>query len=68
MERKTLYTIIVPLKSKSVGRLAQAAIGALKPMKDQAHTLTFDNGKEFAEHEAVAKTLKAHVTLFTHYT
>ena len=61
VERKTLYTIIVPLKSKSADGLTQAAIAALKPMKDQVHTLTFDNGKEFAGHETIAKALDAQV-------
>jgi len=61
VERKTLYTLIVPLKSKSAGSLAAAAIAALKSFKDQVHTLTFDNGKEFAEHQAMAKALDVQV-------
>lgn len=31
----------------------------LKPYKDLVHTLTSDNGKEFAEHEKIAKVLQA---------
>ena len=31
----------------------------LTPHKDKCHTITFDNGKEFAEHESMAAELKA---------
>ncbi len=31
----------------------------LTPYKDNVHTITFDNGGEFAEHEKIAKILDA---------
>ncbi len=33
----------------------------LTPYKDKCHTITFDNGKEFAEHENMAAELKADI-------
>ena len=61
VERKTLYTIIVRLNSKHAGDLAQAAVDAMMPLKDKVHTITFDNGMEFAEHETIAKRLDADI-------
>ena len=61
VERKTLYTIIVPLEGKVASKLREALIQVLKPIKNRVHTLTFDNGKEFAEHEEMAKALEAEV-------
>lgn len=54
VERKTLYTIIVPLQGKFADKLKEAVIAALEPLKEHVHTITYDNGKEFAEHEAMA--------------
>lgn len=61
VERKTLYTVIVPLKGKNAEQLKQAAIEVLTPLKQQVLTVTFDNGKEFAEHEQMAKALEADI-------
>jgi len=61
VERKTLYTLIVPLKSKNGEQLKDAVIEALKPFKDRVLTLTFDNGREFAHHQEMAKALEADV-------
>ena len=61
VERKTLYTVIVPLEGKNAEQLKQAAIEALTPLKEQVLTVTFDNGKEFAEHEQMAKALEADI-------
>ncbi len=40
-------------------------VGQLKPLKALAHTLTMDNGMEFAAHEQVAATLSVD-TCFEH--
>ena len=39
--------------------LASTAIEALLPYKDKIHTITADNGKEFARHKEIAKGLDA---------
>lgn len=61
VERKTLYTIIVRLNGKRSGDLAQAAVDTMTPLKDRVHTITFDNGTEFADHEVIAKGLDADI-------
>jgi IS30 family transposase len=40
-------------------------IGLLKPHRKKVHTITSDNGKEFAGHEEIASKLKATSTLLT---
>ncbi len=37
--------------------MTQATIQLLKPFKDRLHSITADNGKEFAYHEQVSKAL-----------
>ena len=61
VERKTLYTIIVKLKGKNAQELAEAAIIALHPLRERIHTITFDNGHEFAAHEQIAMALEADI-------
>lgn len=61
VERKTLYTVIVRLTGKRADLLAEAAIKSLKGMREHVHTITFDNGLEFAEHEAIGKGLNADI-------
>jgi len=39
----------------------KAIIDLLHPFRHQTHTITCDNGKEFTEHEALAKALQAQV-------
>jgi len=65
VERKTLYTIIVPLQGKFADKLKEAVIAVLEPLKERVHTITYDNGKEFAEHKAMAEALDAQV-FFAH--
>jgi len=42
-----------------------AGVRRLKPIGDFAHTITFDNGKEFAAHQDIAHALKAKISLAT---
>lgn len=51
--------------SKHASVVKQALIAMLIPYKDNVHTITFDNGGEFAEHEAVARALETE-TYFAH--
>ncbi len=61
VERKTLYTVIVKLTGKHADLLADAAIKALRPLKDRMKTITLDNGLEFAGHEKIAKALEVDI-------
>lgn len=58
-ERRFLYTMAVLMPNKRADSLNQAAIQAFADIPDHLrHTLTVDNGKEFAAHEALAQELE----------
>jgi transposase, IS30 family len=61
VERKSRYTLAYPLPSKHSAGVTQAIVDLLRPHRQACKTLTFDNGKEFAEHEFIASCLKAKV-------
>jgi IS30 family transposase len=61
VERKSRYTLAAQLDSRHSAGVAQAIIDLLRPHRKQCKTLTFDNGKEFAEHEFIAQCLQAKV-------
>jgi IS30 family transposase len=61
VERKTLYTVIVKLTGKHAKPLVDAALAHLGHLKKKIHTITLDNGLEFAEHQRIAKGLNADI-------
>ena len=56
-DRKSKLRLAAPLQSKKAQNVLQAAIALLQPIKSFVKTITFDNGKEFSLHEAMAKAL-----------
>lgn len=61
LERKTRFYLIKKVASKSAKDVTQATIELLEPFKDHVHTITADNGREFAYHAEIAKALEAKV-------
>jgi len=61
VERLSSLILIDKLARKTAEQTRDAATGLLEPLKDLVHTLTFDNGKEFAYHREIAKALEADV-------
>ena len=59
VERKTGYARLIRVHSKEAAGVSRAICKALGAFKDKVLTLTFDNGKEFAGHEEIAKALQA---------
>lgn len=57
-DRLTGYLWIRKLEGKHAGELAEKAVEALSPWRSWLHTITADNGKEFAEHDRVARDLE----------
>lgn len=57
VERKSGFALLRRLPSKEADVTATQLIEALIPIKDYVHTITSDNGKEFAQHESVSKAL-----------
>jgi IS30 family transposase len=58
-ERKSRYCLIAHLQRKSAPLVCDTLIGVLKPFAQYVHTLTTDNGKEFAHHQRIAAKLNA---------
>ena len=60
-ERKSRYMLAGHIRSKHAEGVTSVATRLLKPYRDQCHTITFDNGKEFADHETLAVALGANI-------
>ena len=58
-ERKSRYSLIAHVPAKTAKAVSDAIISLLTPFASCVHTLTTDNGKEFAQHERIAKQLNA---------
>ena len=56
-DRCTMITWIAKLSDKDSISLYKAAVKKLMPFKGMLHTITSDNGKEFANHIAIAEDL-----------
>ena len=54
VERRSRFTI----DQCQAEMVSQATISLLKPFAEKVHTMTGDNGTEFANHAQIAKTLK----------
>jgi IS30 family transposase len=57
VERVSLFTASCRVHSKSAEEVTAATIALLTPFKALVHTITSDNGKEFAHHEKIAEKL-----------
>jgi IS30 family transposase len=58
-ERKARLTLLAKVQTREAKTVGQAVRQLLTPVADRVHTITADNGKEFAEHETTAKALEA---------
>lgn len=58
-ERKARMTLMAKVEKKTADQVAKTIIRLLQPFKDKVHTLTSDNGREFAGHKDIAKALDA---------
>jgi len=56
-ERKTHYELVAKLSSKSSKEVKRVAVNMFAPYKKEVLSITSDNGREFFEHEALAKKL-----------
>jgi len=61
VERKSRYTQLSLSKDKTAQQVRDHIIRSLKPIRKKVHTMTFDNGREFADHETIASQLNAKV-------
>jgi IS30 family transposase len=61
VERVTKFTRSCRVASKSAAHVTSATIALLKPFKALVLSTTADNGKEFAYHKQIAKSLECDV-------
>ena len=61
VDRKSKLLLAKPVKRKTAALVSEAIIQLLKPYINHTHTLTPDNGKEFAYHQQIAKQLETKV-------
>lgn len=58
VERKTKWTLVKQLAGKHSVPVTEAVIDLMKGLDNKVHTITADNGKEFAGHEDISKSLE----------
>lgn len=58
-ERKSRIYLTKKVFSKEALEVSDAIISLLSEYKDVCHTITFDNGREFSEHQRIATALEA---------
>ena len=58
-ERKSRYSLIAHVPFKTAQAVSDAMISLLMPFAACVHTLTTDNGREFAQHERISRELGA---------
>ena len=57
VERKSGYAVLAKVEKKTADLVSTAIIKRLMPISERVQTLTFDNGKEFANHASIDKAL-----------
>lgn len=59
VDRYSKLTLIKKVTHKRAELVRSAAVELLSPIAHWVHTITADNGKEFAEHEKISEAIKA---------
>jgi len=57
--RKSGFAVLAHVTRKTSELVSQAIITSLTPLAQRFRTVTYDNGKEFADHAAVDEALKS---------
>ena len=57
VERKTGFTLMAKVQFKTAALVEKACVDLLKPYQPWVKTITFDNGKEFANHALIDEAL-----------
>lgn len=65
VDRKSRYTFIAKVPNKTAREVSLKIMEKLLPHRSKLHTLTFDNGKEFAAHETIDDILEC-ASYFAH--
>lgn len=65
VERVSKYTLVVALEAKTAQQVEEKIVVALQKIQLPVYTITFDNGREFTNHQAIAQQLSIQV-FFAH--
>jgi IS30 family transposase len=65
VDRKSRLTLLKQVSRRTATAVEQAILELLRPFQERTHTITCDNGKEFASHQRIAQKLQARV-FFAH--
>lgn len=60
-ERRSRYVLIAKVPDRRAARVTAASLELLRPIQERVHTITADNGTEFAGHQELAEGLNAQV-------
>jgi len=61
VERKSQLLKLTLLPGATAEATQQAIVRRLRPIRTRVHTITFDNGKEFAGHKAIGRELRSRI-------
>ena len=59
VERKSGYCLLAHVPRKTSEAVRDVIVQSLGPFKERVHTLTFDNGLEFARHAEIDRALES---------
>lgn len=59
VDRRSRYLVMAALKSKQAAHVGERMVAVLSALPQPVHTITSDNGKEFAQHVKVSQALGA---------
>ena len=65
VDRKSRLTLLKQVSRRTAAAVEQAILELLRPFQESTHTITCDNGKEFAAHLRIAQKLQASI-FFAH--
>lgn len=61
VERQSRFTVLGQVGRKTAHEVGLQVIEQLRPHQKRVHTITTDNGREFAGHETIARKLKTNI-------
>lgn len=67
VDRASKYTKLRHVPEKKAEAVTQAIVSALKPHKNNVHTITYDNGCEFVQHRRISRGLFCQAYFATPY-
>ena len=57
VDRCSKFTLLKKIERKTAENVSQVTVGRMQQLPHPVHSITYDNGKEFAGHEVIAKAL-----------